>query len=53
MTVNGELTVIEGNDVRLTCDYIDVTPVGNTSAFKFGELSAVLDKVCIKKFCHR
>ena len=50
MTVNGEVSIIEGNDVSLTCDYVDVFPVGNRSVFHFGETSVVLEKVILGNF---
>ncbi|CAK8677404.1 unnamed protein product [Clavelina lepadiformis] len=31
-----KLTVVEGNDLILTCSYYDVIPAGNTSQFYFG-----------------
>ena len=46
-TINGDLTTIEGGDVKLTCDYVNVWPFGNTSVFNFKEVSVVLDKVSL------
>ena len=37
--------MIEGEDVTLTCNYADVSPIGNKSTFYFGEVSVALDKV--------
>ncbi|XP_076803093.1 uncharacterized protein LOC143447054 isoform X2 [Clavelina lepadiformis] len=34
-----QLTVVEGNDLTLTCDYNDVIPSGSISRFYFGENS--------------
>ena len=45
MFINGELDVLEGDDIILTCDYVDVLPFGNESTLYFGEISLVEDKV--------
>ena len=45
--IRGELTVIENDDLTVTCEYVDVLPHGNKSAFYFGEIAVNLDKVCI------
>ncbi|CAK8677325.1 unnamed protein product [Clavelina lepadiformis] len=37
LTEDGNLTVIEGNDVNLTCQYNDVIPAGNNSKFYVGD----------------
>ena len=45
-----ELTVVEGNDLTLTCDYNDVIPSGSISRFYFGENSFTRIKVSLSRF---
>ena len=47
VAINGGLSVIEDNDITLTCDYVDVLPFGNLSVLYFGDVSVVQDKVRI------
>ena len=43
--LNGELIVTENDGITLTCDYTDVSPIGNQSSFHFREVPVVLNKV--------
>ena len=44
-TLNGDLSVLEGESVSVTCDYDDVYPQGNQSIFYYGDVEVVLEKV--------
>ena len=52
VSLNGELTTIEGTNITFDCDYDDVVPIGTHSALFYFEKRDVLRKVCNCKFLH-